>query len=753
MKTASEPGSLTRRDLLRAAPAVSLLVMPARAAELPWYRRVVRWGQTNINELDPTRYDLDWWRQHWRRTGAQGVVVNAGGIVAYYPSRFKLHYRARFLEERDLYGEITRAAHEDGLVVFARMDSNRTAEDFYRAHPDWFAVNADGEPYRAGDRYITCIDGPYYEEYLPEVLREIIAWEKPEGFTDNSWSGLGRNQICYCKHSRERFRRATGRELPRKKDWDDPDYREWIRWSYQRRLEIWDLNNRVTREAGGEDCIWVGMIGGDFISQGARFRDIKAICERSEMVMLDDQGRSIDIGFQENAEIGKRLHGLLGWDKIIPESMATYQRSPVFRKSAASPPESRLWMYSGFAGGIQPWWHHVGAYQWDRRQFKTALPVYRWHAKNEEYLLHRRPVASVGVVYSQQNADFFGRDNARELVAHPYYGWIQALVRARIPYVPVHADHIERDGPSLAVLILPNLGAMTDAQIDAVRRYAASGGSLIATGETGFYDEWGDARRTPALANLFGIRVTGARHGSLGPVESWTGEDHTYLRLSPPVGRDVYGPLSGDEPVVSKPRHEVLQGFEGTDILPFGGLLVEVEAEPGATVPLTLVPSFPAYPPETSWMRQPRTDIAALVLRENGASRRAWLAADLDRRFSRDNLPDHGRLLANLVRWSARGRIPLRVEGCGLIDCHLYRQPGRLVLHMVNLVSDGTWRSPIHELIPIGPFTVSVRLPEGMSAGGVRLLVAARDRPVARRGRWAVFEVARILDHEVAVIA
>ena len=132
--------------------------------------------------MDPARYDIEWWRQHWKRTGTQGLVINAGGIVAYYPSRFALQYRAQYLKDRDLYGELTRAAHADGIAVLARMDSNRAHEKFYRAHPDWFAVDASGRPYRADDRYITCIDSPYYEEYLPEVLREIIAWEAPEGF-------------------------------------------------------------------------------------------------------------------------------------------------------------------------------------------------------------------------------------------------------------------------------------------------------------------------------------------------------------------------------------------------------------------------------------------------------------------------------------------------------------------------------------------------------------------------------------------
>lgn len=743
----------TRRTFLASAAAPFLVTsLDAAAPAPPWYRRVVRWGQTNISELDPAHYDLDWWRQHWKRTGTQGVVINAGGIVAYYPSRLPLQYRAQFLKDRDLYGELARAAHADGLVVFARMDSNRAAEPFYQAHPDWFAIRVDGTPYRAGDRYIACIDGPYYDEYLPGVLREIIAWERPEGFTDNSWSGLGRSQICYCRHSRERFRRATGRELPARKDWDDPDFREWIRWSYARRLEVWDLNNRVAREAGGEHCLWVGMIGGEFANQGERFRDIKAICERSEMVMLDDQGRRESIGFLGNAEIGKRLHGVLGWDKIIPESMATYQRGPVFRKSAASLPESRMWMYAGFAGGIQPWWHHVGAYQADRRQFATAEPVYHWHARCEEFLMNRRPMASVGIVYSQQNADFFGRDNAEELVGQPYYGWIQALVRARIPYLPVHIDHLDRDAPGLEALILPNLAAMTDAQAAAVERAARAGKSLIASGETGCRNEWGEPRERCAVGHLFGVAPTGKRHGSLGAVESWDGGDHTYLRLHPDAGREIYGPKSGEEPPVSPPRHEVLRGFEATDILPFGGLLLEVQAAPETEVPITFVPSFPAYPPEFSWMRTPRTNIAALVLREENRARRAWLAADVDRRFAHDNLPDHGDLLANLVRWALRGDTLLEVEGAGSIDCHLYRQDDRLVLHLVNLTNPGAWRSPVHELIPAGPFTVRVRLPEGLRAHSARLLVAGVECALARRGPMAHFQIERILGHEVAVI-
>ena len=86
-------------------------------AEAPWYKTTLRWGQTNLVECDPARYDADWWREHWRRTRVQGIIVNAGGIVAYYPSQFPLHHRAETHGERDLYGDIVKLAREEGLTV------------------------------------------------------------------------------------------------------------------------------------------------------------------------------------------------------------------------------------------------------------------------------------------------------------------------------------------------------------------------------------------------------------------------------------------------------------------------------------------------------------------------------------------------------------------------------------------------------------------------------------------------------------
>jgi len=724
------------------------------APPVPWYRRTLRWGQTNITEIDPGGYDIGWWREYWTRTAIQGVIVNAGGIVAYYPSRYPLQYRALGLGDRDLFGELTRAARDQGLTVVARMDSNRVHEPVFREHPDWIAIDADGKPYRSGDLYVTCINGPYYRSFLPGVMREIIERAHPDGFTDNSWSGLDRGSICYCENCRKGFRDAAGSDLPRRRDWDDAAFRKWIEWSYARRLELWDANNAVTRGAGGADCIWVGMNGGGIAGQARSFRDYRAICARTPIILLDHQTRSNAEGFQHNAFAGKLIHGMLGWDKLIPESMPMYQiGTPMFRLATKTPAEARAWMLAGFAGGIQPWWHHVSAYHEDRRMYRTAEPIMRWHRENERYLVDRTPVASVGVVWSQRSVDFYGRDEADELTEQPLRGWMQALVRARIPYVPVHIDQIDAAASAMSVLILPNLGALADAQVAAIRRFVERGGALIATGQTSLFDEWGDARPDFALGDLFGV----SRAGSAAPVRATperlrAAAAQTYLRLTPELRARVDGPHVADEPRPTDTRHPVLAGFDQTDILAYGGALEPLRVATGARVLATFIPAFPAFPPETAWMREPRTALPGLVVNEQGGRRVAFVPADLDRRYAIDNLPDHGDLLANLVRWAARDSIPLRVDGPGLLDVELYRQGERLVLHIVNLTGVGSWRAPMEEIIPVGPVGVQLRVPPRATPHVVQWRVGNRTERVTPRGGWLSLVLPQVREHELAVI-
>jgi hypothetical protein len=307
----------------------------------------------------------------------------------------------------------------------------------------------------------------------------------------------------------------------------------------------------------------------------------------------------------------------------------------------------------------------------------------------------------------------------------------------------------------MRLLILPNVGLLTDDQVIAVKAFVARGGGLIASGATSLCDRWGDARADLPLADVLGVRVP-ADHPWRDPLkrrQAAAENSQTYLRLTPELRANTYGPHPAGEPAARGSRHAVLRGFDDTDILPFGGSVTSLTVDPSAQVLLTFVPPRPAFPPEAVWTRNDRTDVPGVIVHERaGSGRVVFFAADLDRRFARENNPDFGNLIANAVRWAARDAIPLQVEGPGLLDWHVYRQSNRVILHCVNLTNEGSWRAPIDELIPVGPLRVGVHLADGVTARRVRLLASDREAPVRVEAGWARFELTSILDHEVIVI-
>jgi hypothetical protein len=123
--------------------------------------------------------------------------------------------------------------------------------------------------------------------------------------------------------------------------------------------------------------------------------------------------------------------------------------------------------------------------------------------------------------------------------------------------------------------------------------------------------------------------------------------------------------------------------------------------------------------------------------------------ADVGRRYAREHLTDHGDLLANLIRWAAGESIPLAIEGPGFLDCHLYRQGTRLILHVVNLTSAATWRAPMDELIAVGPLKASL---PGFRANKARTLVRAGAVALSQSGGGVTFTLASVLDHEMVVL-
>ena len=87
-----------------------------------------------------------------------------------------------------------------------------------------------------------------------------------------------------------------------------------------------------------------------------------------------------------------------------------------WKDSVQSGPEVRLWALDGIANGLRPWFTKFSGTLHDRRWLPVVEELYRWHYRNERYLRNEAPLARVGLVYSQQTAQFYGGRAARQKV-------------------------------------------------------------------------------------------------------------------------------------------------------------------------------------------------------------------------------------------------------------------------------------------------------------------------------------------------
>lgn len=585
-----------------------------------------------------------------------------------------------------------------------------------------------------GDKHATCISSSYYDEFIPAVLAEAAGRYAPDGFADNGWAGIDRSRICHCDNCARSFRSWAGADLPTAPDWSSGVYRAWIRWNYDRRTELWENNNMATKAAGGPHCLWVGMLHGELVHNANVFQDVAAIAARTPIVLLDHQRRHGNEGFEQNAEVAKRVHSVLGEDRFVLECTAMYDMGyPAFRLSSLPAAEVALWLTHGWAGGTQPWWHHIGSVHEDSRQYETPVPWFTWHHDHAAQLLtDRELVADVGVVWSQQNLDFYGQTDPTQRVLAPYAGINRVLTTQNLLFTPVHVDRVAET--RVKVLVLPDVAVLTDEQCNAIRGFVERGGALLATGDTSLRDADGVERADFALADLLGAHATPRRLGGLdkprASIEFW--DRHSYLRL--------------DDGHVAD--HSVLEGLEGTRTISFGGGLREVVVEPDRVVPLTWVPPFPIFPPEIAWMRTPRTTIPALILGQSAGGRVAFLPADLDRCAHREEQPDHAHILGNIVRWLLAEDPTVRVTASAPVAVNLYRRADGYIAHLNNLLYDSKVPGRQARITPYGPITVEVRTGDQLitSAHGH---VTGQDLTVGHDGQWTSFTVPMLEVHEV----
>ncbi|WP_375447576.1 beta-galactosidase trimerization domain-containing protein [uncultured Fibrella sp.] len=701
------------------ALATSLpLASPGDNAGAYWLDGPMRWAQLAFVERDPGHYDPDFWLAYFKRIHADGALLSAGGVVAFYPTNIPLHHRSDFLGNSDTLGDLVDGCKKQGMKIMLRTDPHAARQDMYEAHPDWIAVTADGQPRRHWANpalWVTCALGPYNAEFMTRVNGEIMDRYQPEGIFSNRWAG---HDICYCEHCIRNFNAATGLGLPRKIDRLDPTYRQWTDWRMKCLRSVWALWDSEIRKK---------RPASRFIPNG--FPDKIVTGREADLFFADQQARRGLMAPWANGKGAKELRSTLGMKPLIGIFSVGIEEEFRWKDSVQSDAEIRIWVAEGTANGMRPCFVKFGGDIYDKRWMEAVATLYEGYHKNETYLRNTASLARVGVVYSEQTDRNYGGKPWQQKSSDHLDGMYHTLVESRIPFDMVNDRLLSPDDLSrFKLLILPNIAALSDAQCNQLRAFVDRGGSVVATFETSLYDEEGNPRADFGLASLFGVSYGGKVEGPMR---------NSYLQLR--------------HDVTNKQTTQILKGLANTPRII--NAIHKVDVTPTGTFPspVTLIPTYPDLPMEDVYPRVSETNTRELYMRQAGKGRVAYIPGDLDRSFWQLMATDHGQLLRNVIEWALDEAPVVVVTGPGVIDVTVWQQATTMTVHLVNLTNPMMMKGPFRELIPVAA-QVTIQVPAGATVKAAKLLMSGQKLPFAVTNGKITVNVPRILDHEIVAL-
>ena len=718
---------MNRRHFIRNSSVlggvVSMAGTPAMANILspldePWFDKSMRWAQLAFVENDPGNYDPDFWLSYFKRIHADGALLSAGGVVAFYPTNVPLHHRSAWLGNSDPVGDMVNGCRKMNMSVILRTDPHATRQDMYDAHPDYIAVTVDGQKRRHWanpDLWVTCALGPYNFDFMRQINIEIMQRYKPDAIFSNRWHGHG---LCYCEHCKANFKNASGLDIPLKVNRLDPAYQKWLAWQTDRLKELWFLWDADIRKQQST---------ARFIPNG--FPDKLLTGKYADFFFADQQARKGVIPPWSNAMGAKELRGGLGMKPVIGIFSVGIEEEYRWKDSVQNDAEISIWVAECVSGGMKPCFVKFGAVIRDKRWMNSVEKMYQVYYKHEKYLRNIAPMARVAMVYSEQTNNKYGGKPWQESSRDHAHGMYHALVEDHMPFEMVNdklldAEHLK----PFKLLILPNIAALSNEQCDQIKKFVEGGGSIVATFETSLYDEEGKPRSDFGLADLLGISYDNAVEGPMR---------NSYLRLKPDAA--------------TKKFHPVVNGLE--DAYKIINTVYQVKVKPNGNFPspVTLIPTYPDLPMEDVYPRVEETDTRELYLREVGKGRVVYIPGDIDRTFWQLMATDHGRLLRNSIRWALNEDPLIDVKAPGVIDVAVWQQKKSMTVHLVNLTNPMMMKGPYRELIPVDA-TVSIKVPANKKVSAVNLLMAGIKPVFENKDGVIKVSVPKIMAHEIVAL-
>ncbi|MDI6783000.1 MAG: beta-galactosidase trimerization domain-containing protein [bacterium] len=635
-----------------------------------------------------------------------GIAPGLGYYVTFNTPKYEKY---PLLGEFDLIREYLPYAKKYGIHLLAYLNMHWFSYDFAALHPGWEQMMANGIPYgKARPLYgygtTFCVNSGWRDwafDLIAETMKtgiEGVFLDGPVIYPDS----------CYCRACRTKFERVYQTPLPEQQDWFNPTWKNFIEFREQSLADFLRDARTAVKQVHPDGIIFLNA--GNWLGGAWRIaRDIEKVGAYQDFN-----------GAEAFFHPGTPDPQLFFWSRLAKYLTAAKKPAVVFNHHCLGSwhyiplPEMEMQLATAqtVANGANPWFA-VYNYSLDYDAESAIRPVREINGfleQNETYYTDTQSAADIAVLLSRQTSTYYlsqlediyvdsgtGREeglvaditarkivdwakrksNCDQLVGNSFLGWTTALFRSHIPFDIILDKDIEDINPEkYRVIILPNSACLSEAQIAGLKNYVANGGKLIATYETGRYDERGNLRVPCDLWTLFGIEKI----------------------------EKVLPPASGEEYLKVKILEPITRSFKVNQFLPrpaYSLFLKPTETNPTPMIYMNPIGNL-YHPP------QGESAYPAVFITNNGKV--IYFPYLIEETYARLKLADHFNLMVNSIKRACGEQVLLETDAPPTVEIELRKQlnPKRLLIHLVN--NTGDMQRPINKIFPVRDMALSLQI-------------------------------------------
>lgn len=453
-----------------------------------WSENHLRLIQTNISE-ENADLDVDLLITQLKDFSANTLMLNTGGIEAFYPTKLEYHYKSPYLK-KDLVQEVVQKCHENKIKFIARFDFSKAHESIFLEQPDWFYRTKDKEIVNYNQMVHTCVNGFYQREYSLKIMEEVIEQYAVDGIFFNMFGYQTRDYsnnyygICHCESCLKRFKAMFGHDLPVDENLEDKVFQDYLTFKSVTTKEMLERIHHLVKTKNNNIAI-------------STYHDHKVDIVRKESnTAIDRHYPKWLYSASENVQSVEN-----SWKNKLISNCVINAVDIFYRFVGVSKHEVKIRLYESLASGSGLDFCIIGVFEDypDRNNLEAVKEIFAFHQKNQEYFGNFSSMADVLLIKPNESSSM-----------KEYLGIYKMLKEEHVIFDVIKKDNLLAPIQPLdkyKLIIFPNLSSLSENEWKVVKNVQGNGVSLIATGQSFIKDE----ANQNMLHYIFGGRYQGVK--------------------------------------------------------------------------------------------------------------------------------------------------------------------------------------------------------------------------------------------------